>query len=265
MICNYFGFTKKPFSRDVTAEEMFRWKEFEDLKQRLAYFLKEGGMFLLSGSIGSGKTSAIKYFAHSINPNTHSVLYFNTMFESKKDFFRSMISACGMTPSFYISDCRGMLKKYFLEMQYVKKITSVVIFDEAQNIPGFLLEEIRLLGNFDFDSSSPVLFIIAGHRLLQQRIALHENEALRQRFTLKFLLQGMTLEETCGYIRHRLGRAGSTGSIFADAVLGRIHEESAGIPRLVNNICNALLLAAVVSEKKVVDEFLFEQTRDEWK
>lgn len=264
MVNSYFGFTKNPFSRDVPAKEMLLWQNFENLKIRLDYFLKEGGIFLLTGPIGSGKTTALKYFASTINPNTHQVIYSASMFDSKKDFYRTILRMCGVTPSFYVGDCRNMLRKYFLDMQISKKTSPVIIIDEAQNAPGFLLEEIRLLSNFDYDSSSPVLFILSGHKLLQQRLSYHENEALRQRLTLKFQLNPFGLDETCSYIKHRLTNAGSTGAIFADSVLAKIHESSAGIPRMINKICSTLLLAGVVNEKKVIDENLFEGVKQEW-
>src|SRR5271157_3776702 len=116
-----------------------------------------------------------------------------------------------------------------------KRVTPIIILDEAQNIPGFMLEEIRLLSNFDFDTKSIVRFVLSGHKLLQQRLAGLENEALRQRITLKFHLQGLTLEETCGYIRHQLTIAGSSASLFTDPVMIKIYEDSKGLPRMINN------------------------------
>lgn len=158
-----------------------------------------------------------------------------------------------------------MLRKHLLEMHVVKKQKLIIILDEAQNLPGFILEDVRLLYNFDYDSTSPAYLILSGHLLLQQKIRLHENEALKQRLTLQYHLHNFSLEETCAYISHRLEKSGSTSRIFSDSVFSMIHEESAGVPRMINNICNALLLAAVISEKKAIDEYIFEQTKDEWR
>ncbi|MBN2244240.1 MAG: AAA family ATPase [Candidatus Aminicenantes bacterium] len=265
MINHFFGFTRKPFSKTIISEELFPGRDYQNLAERLKYFLTEGGIFLLTGSIGTGKTTALRRFAASINPNTHSVIYIAETFDRKRDFYRAMLSQCGIKPPYLTGDCKGMLKKHILDLHLTKRITPVFILDEAQNYPAFVLEEIRLLSNFDFDSSSPALFIIAGHRLLTQRINLHENEALRQRISLKFNLEGMSIEDTCAYISHRLEKSGSAGRIFADPVLVKIHEEAAGIPRMINTICNALLLSAVIAEKKIIDEHLFEQTRNEWR
>lgn len=265
MITHYFGFTRKPFSKTVSSDEIFFWKDFENLSRRLDYFLKEGGIFLLTGSIGSGKTTALRRFAASLNPNTHLVIYLAETFDRKREFYRTLLTQCGLAPSHLTCDCRSMLRKHILDLHVLKKQTPVFIIDEAQNLPAFLLEEVRLLSNFDFDSASPALFILAGHKLLRQRITFHENEALRQRLSLKFHLEGLSLEETCAYISHRLEKAGSTGRIFADPVLAKIHEESTGIPRMINTICNSLLIASVIAEKKTIDESLFEKTKDEWR
>ncbi len=264
MLTHYFGFTKDPFARNVPAQELFISKDVEHLKKRLNFFLNDGGIFLLTGSIGAGKTCTLKSFADSINPAVYQVIYISGSFDTKKDFYRTLLMLCSITPSFFTGDCRNIIRKHFLDMQVMKKQTLLVILDESQNFPAFILEEIRLLTNFDFDSISPALFILSGHRLLKQRMSLHENEALRQRLSLQFHLDGFSLEETCAYISHRLEKAGSSSRIFSDSVIPKIHEESMGIPRLINKICKALLLSAVISEKKTVDEYLFEQTRGEW-
>jgi len=264
MFTHYFGFTRDPFARNVPSQELFISKDVEHLKKRLNFFLSDGGIFLLTGSIGAGKTCILKSFADSINPAAYQVIYMSGSFDSKKDFYRTLLMLCGITPSFFAGDSRNMVRKYLIDMRVMKKQTPIIILDESQNFPTFILEEIRLLTNFDFDSMSPALFILSGHRLLKQRIALHENEALRQRLSLLFHLEGFSLEETCAYISHRLEKSGSSSRIFSDSVISKIHEESMGIPRLINKICKALLLAAVISEKKTIDEYLFERTRGEW-
>lgn len=254
----------KPFSKNIAIKNMFSWKEFENLKLRLQYFLKERGIFLLTGLIGSGKTTALKYFSQSVDINAYRVIYLNCMFDTKRDFYRTILNGCNVTPPFLTGDSRNMLRKYFLDMYNLKRITPVLILDEAQNLPGFIMEEIRLLSNFDYDSISPVIIILSGHKLLQQRMALHENEALKQRLTIKSNLQGLNLEETCAYISHNLTQAGSTNAIFTDSVLSKIFEESRGILRNINNICNSLLLSAVINEKNIIDDYLFEDTKNEW-
>lgn len=264
MINTYFGFTHNPFSRNIKIEELFRWKDFENLAGRFQHFIREGGIFLLTGSVGSGKTTAIRAFAASLNPNACHVVYVSDMLDSKKDFFASILTPCGVVPSHFAGDSRLKLKKYLTEMTLVKKQMPVIILDEAQNLPPFILEEVRLLLNSEYDSRSIAHFILSGHKMLQQRMSLHENEALRQRITIKFHLHGFSLEETCAYIHHRLDSAGGTAQIFYDSVLSKIHEESRGIPRMINKICYSLLLAARASEKKVIDDILFEQAQNEW-
>lgn len=264
MINNYFGFSLSPFSRNVSHKNLFIWKEFDNVSKRLEYFLKERGIFLLTGLIGAGKTTALRRFAGTINPNTHRVIYINEMFGGKRDFYRTLLEKCEVSPLHAAGDARNLFRKYLQELYCIKQITPVFIFDEAQNLCGFILEEIRLLANVEFDTTSPALFIISGHSLLKQRIALRENEALNQRITIRFHFRGMDLEETCAYIKHCLTVANSTAAIFSDSVLAKIHQASNGVPRKINNICNSLLLQAALSEHKIIDDNLFDQTRGEW-
>jgi len=253
-----------PFSRNVKIENLFRWNNFENLARRLQHFLTEGGIFILTGNIGSGKTTALRAFSASLSPNSYRVVYSNDMMDSKKDFYASILNHLGVVPSHFAGDSRRALRKHLEEMTRVKKQKPLVMLDEAQNLPGFILEELRLLLNSEYDSRSLAHFILSGHKMLQERLSLHENEALRQRITLKFHLHGFSLEETCAYINHRLLSAGSTAQIISDSVLAKIHEESQGIPRMINKICYALLLAACASEKKIIDDILFEQAKNEW-
>ena len=264
MINNYFGFTKDPFPKSVNNKDIFMWKDFENLKNRLLFFLKQGGIFLLSGLIGSGKTTALRTFASALNPNSHRLFYSNDSFANKRDFYRTILRGLDREPMHYVEDARYSLKKTLLDMYHVKRIIPIIVFDEAQNLPGFIFEEIRLLSNFDLDSYSPAHFIISGHNLLKQRISAHENEALNQRIFLHFHIQGMDLQGTCSYINHCLNLAGSTSAIFTDSILNKIHEVSCGIPRKINKICNALFLSAVVSGKKIIDEAVFSQSTGEW-
>jgi len=263
MFNQYFGFMRTPFSRDFQEKEAFLWKDFQNLRTRLDYFLKEGGFFLLTGPVGSGKSTALRFFNASLNPNSYQAVYLNTAFDRKQDFYRTVLSNFYINPPFLPGEARNALKKHLQDM-FTKHITPIIILDEAQNIPGFMMEELRLLSNFDFDTKSVVHFVLSGHKLLQQRLKGLENEALRQRISIKFNLQGLTLEETCGYIRHQLTIAGSTASIFTDTVMAKIYDDSKGILRMINRICSSLLLAAMSDGKKIVDDHLFDQVQDEW-
>jgi general secretion pathway protein A len=261
---NYFGFAKNPFPKYVENKEVFLYKEFEDLSTRLQFFLSHKGIFLLTGLIGSGKTTALKVFASNLNPNNYRVEYMHNNHSTRRDLFRTMLLKLNVTPPFSDGDAREMLRKQLMEMYFIKKTTPLFIFDEAQNLNGFILEEIRLLSNFDFDSISPALFIISGHNKLKQRIVMRENEALNQRITMRFHFNGMNEEQTISYIQHNLKNAGSSNAIFTDTVLKKIFEVSTGIPRKINNICNDLLLSALTLDKKIIDEYVYEQTSGEW-
>jgi type II secretory pathway predicted ATPase ExeA len=257
MLTTYFGFTHNPFTRDVAVEDLFRWNNFENLTTRLEHFIVEGGVFLLTGNIGAGKTTALRAFAHTLNPNRYRVIY-------SKDFYSAILTHLGVTPSHFAGTSRRILRKLLQELAVTKKQMLIIILDEAQNLPAFIFEEVRLLLNSEFDSQSLVHFIISGHTLLQQRMTLHENEALRQRISLKFHIHGLSLEESCSYIHQRLEMAGSSTQIFTDSVLAKIHEQSRGIPRLINKISYSLLLAAQATEKKIIDDIIFELAKNEW-
>lgn len=264
MMNTYFGFSKNPFSKHVNTKDIFKWSDFENVSNRLSFFLKENGIFLLTGLIGSGKTTAIKIFSQSINPNCYRIIYINDSFDGKRDFYRTILEKLDVNPPFIGGDARNILRKQLLESYYVKKVSPIIIFDEAQNLNGYILEEIRLLSNFDFDSISPVSIILSGHNLLKQRLTLNENEALNQRIALRFHLTGMTLEETCSYMKHCLERSDSSHAIFTDSVLNKIHETSNGVIRKINTICNNLLLSAMTKNKKIIDDLVFDSSRGEW-
>lgn len=263
-INNYFGFSKPPFCKNVNCNDVYHFNDFKNLTNRFNFFLTQRGIFLLTGMIGSGKTTAIKVFTAGLNPNQYRVIYFSDNYATKRDLYRTILSKLNTKAPFLSGDAREIIRKIFLEMYCIKKITPILIFDEAQNLNGFILEELRLLSNFDFDSITPALFIISGHNKLKHRIIMRENEALNQRITLKFHFNGLTEEQTVGYIHHCLTKVESSNAIFADSVLSKIHNSSAGILRIINNICNDLLLSAMILNKKIIDDHVFDQTSGEW-
>jgi general secretion pathway protein A len=142
--------------------------------------------------------------------------------------------------------------------------TTALIIDEAQNLDWPVLEEIRLLGNLETRRGKMLQIILAGQPELDQRLEQSEYRQLRQRIALRCVLRPFTLRETSEYIAARLMRAGlREQSVFPDEVLEEIHRRTQGIPRIINSVCDNLMLTAFAMQKKLVTvDMLEEVSRD---
>jgi len=136
----------------------------------------------------------------------------------------------------------------------------LLLLDEAHLFSLETLEHIRLMTNTHFDSHAPFILVIAGQPPLQELLKLKDMASFQQRITVRYRLTGLTKEETFQYIAHHLKLAGAKHNIFADDVITAIFHASRGLPRIINNLCTASLIAAASQNRKEVDLQLYHDT-----
>jgi general secretion pathway protein A len=135
----------------------------------------------------------------------------------------------------------------------------VTVIDEAHLLDARTLEDIRLLSNSDFDTSSALSIILLGQQQLRNHLKDPRLEALNQRLRYRFFLEGFSAEETTAYIKHRVVAAGGSPDLFTDQAIRRIFDASEGVPREINNLCALALLKAETAGVETVDEKIVKQ------
>jgi general secretion pathway protein A len=250
----YFNLTKKPFDLLPNPEFIFLSKSHKRALTYLDYGIKErAGFILLTGEVGSGKTTIIRDLLKKQNPKVVLAKIFNTMVNS--DQLISIINDDFGLP------VRGKDKiellrdlNAFLIEQYAKGNQPTLIIDEAQNLDSTLLEEVRMLSNLETDSAKLLQIILVGQPELRQTLGQPGMLQLRQRISINCHLQPLSRTEIEDYIHHRLEIAGDrTAVVFDTEALDIIYKYSRGIPRLINIICDFLMLSAFAEETKHLD------------
>jgi putative secretion ATPase (PEP-CTERM system associated) len=251
----YFRLKQKPF--DLTPNPQFLYLSAAHRKAMtyLEYGLKErAGFMLLSGEVGSGKTTMIRHFIRGLDGTVTLSKVFNTKVNSEQ--------LIAMINQDFGLDTAGkdkvqLLKELydFLIEEYRRGRRALLVIDEAQNLTPDLLEEVRLLSNLETEDAKLLQILLVGQPELARMLSLTELRQLRQRISIVCQLFPLTRQETEAYVFHRLAVAGNRDAVrFGPGAFDALHAKSGGIPRLVNIIGNFLLLTAFTEDTRDVTE-----------
>jgi general secretion pathway protein A len=255
MYLSFFKLTCKPFDLIPNPKFMFLSKTHKKAITYLDYGIRERvGFVLLTGEVGSGKTTIIRELINKHLERVVLAKVFNTNVNSEQ--LLSMINDDFDLPV-QGKDKIELLRdlNHFLTEQYGKGNQPLLIIDEAQNLPVETLEEIRMLSNLETSDSKLLQIILVGQPELRSLLAKPELRQLRQRISIQCNLQPLNRQEVEEYIFHRLQVAGNRDALsFAPQALDLLFIYCCGIPRMINMICDFLLLAAFAEEVQDVDE-----------
>lgn len=251
---SYFNLTKKPFDLLPNPEFIYLSKSHKRVLSYLDYGIKErSGFILLTGDVGSGKTTIIRDLINKKHDRVVLAKIFNTRVNS--DQLISMINDDFGLPV-QGKDKIELLRDLnaFLISQYAKGNQPTLIIDEAQNLNSKLLEEVRMLSNLETDNAKLLQIILVGQPELRETLKRPGMRQLRQRLSINCHLQPLSSTEIEEYILHRLEIAGDRSAVVFDTqALHLIYKYSRGIPRLINIICDFLMLSACSEETKRLD------------
>ena len=254
MYTSFFGFKCKPFLLSPDPDFLFMSRVHKRALTYLGYGVSENiGFVLLTGEIGTGKTTILRSMIKKIPQDVKLARLYNTRVDSDQ-LIAMICEDFGIDTKG--SDKTLLLSRLtdFLIGQYARGGKSIIIIDEAQNLSAGLLEEIRLLSNLETDKSNLLQIILIGQPELNATLSRPELRQLRQRIAVTVHLSALNHEETGDYIRHRLRVAGNEDGVrFSPEAVGEIYGYSKGIPRLINIICDFALVTAYSDSKKTVD------------
>lgn len=238
-----FGLEFNPFlknAKEITVETA----GYREALFRLSYLAKTKGFGLLTGSSGRGKTTAVRNWAASLNPSLYKVVYSSLSTLTVMDFYRSLVDGLGGTPAFRKTDNFRAIQDEVRRLSLEKKQTPVIIIDEANYINTAVLNDLKIIFNFEMDSRDRAVVLLVGLGQLNNTLRLSIHEPLRQRLIMNYHLDGMSREEGRAYISRKLEGAGGVPGIFEDTALEAVLNAADGTPRMVNKLCNACLLVA---------------------
>jgi type II secretory pathway predicted ATPase ExeA len=255
MFQEFFGFTQLPFSRAMATSDLFVTTGHKELAARLNFLVRERGFGLLTGDVGAGKSTAVRAFTASLDPNRYRVLYLANPTTGLTGIYRELLLALGHEPPYSRPRMITRLRQAFTDLITAKRRLPLVILDEAHLLDPALFEPLRLLFSDQMDSQSLATVVLVGHPDLHRTLHLAVHEALNQRLTVRYHLGPLDLAETIGYVRHQVRTAGyTTGPLFSDDAVARIWEYTKGLPRRINQVCTTALMAGLIDQKQILDE-----------
>jgi general secretion pathway protein A len=262
---SFYGLQARPFNLTPDLEYLLLTPKHQEAMAHLEYGLSSGtGITLLLGEPGTGKTTLLHKVLESRQADSPArIVCLSNPALSRAEFFDFLANGFGLSPA------AARLKTRFLrdlQRTIVETLAhpAVLVIDEAQCLSDELLEEVRLLANIQSGAGKLLRVILAGQPALGERLNQPGFQQLKQRIGLRCVLSPLDLHETAGYIAYRIGVAGGSpaGLFSRDAVL-MIHEQSRGIPRTINVICeNALLNGFAADRRPVGPEIVLEVCAD---
>lgn len=254
MIKAFFNLKKEPFTKEIDTKEVFMSNSFQELLTRLEYMKKNLGLMLITGEPGTGKTLSIRTFIENLNPNLYFSIYIPLTTVSQLEFYRQLNLKLTGQFIFRKVDLFNSIQNSIKDYVTNRKKIPVIVIDEAHLLKTENLYELQIILNFDIDSTNPLLFILVGQSHLRDKITRPVVESLNQRFSLKYHITAMNKEETFSYIKHRLNICGCKNNIFSDQAMEAIYQNSAGIPRNIDNIAVKSMTIATIEKKNIITE-----------
>jgi general secretion pathway protein A len=256
----FYGFREKPFNLVPNPAYLFLSDRHAAALTFLEYGLTEKvGFVMLTGEIGIGKTTLVRYLLNQIESDMDVAVIFNTNVLAD-ELIRLILSEFEIEHEDDISKSRALEILYeFLIERYAAGRKVLLIIDEAQNLSEAVLEEIRMLSNLQTDEEMLMQIMIVGQPELRKKIIDPRLEQFAQRIAVSYHLSAMNREETGQYIAHRLERAGGAPDLFTRDAIDKIFEVSCGIPRTINLLCDACLVYSYAEGQHTIEKKTVEQ------
>jgi type II secretory pathway predicted ATPase ExeA len=252
-LCDFFGCMRLPFDKSLPAKDLYPSNAHQELHARLAFALQHRFPTLVTGDIGTGKSSTVRAFIQSLDTNLYLTAYLPNPNLTVQALFARLLAAFHVSTTFHPRGLGERLQNTLAELAQQGR-RPVLVVDEAHLLSNRLLHELRFWLNADMDATTPFTLLLLGQPDLRLRLQLKDFEALDQRILVRYHIQPFDLEESAAYIKHHLRVTGAESCPFSDGFIAVAHQFSHGVARQLNRVCLNGLLLAYTERKKILDE-----------
>jgi general secretion pathway protein A len=248
----WFGLKRFPFDKTIKTQEILKTDSLKETIARLDYIKRRGGILLLTGDPGVGKTLALRTYVDALNENLFRPVYTPLSTLSRADLLYHINRLLGLPPRLSKSAIYCQIQRLLLESKEQLGKTVLLILDEAHLLQTGPLEELRLLTNFKMDSYDPFILILSGQSDLRRVLEFAVMEPLNQRIAMRAHMAPLSVQETKLYVTHHLKLAGAAEPLLDERALEAVHEISFGIPRKIGSVVEQALTYALFDQKRSV-------------
>lgn len=263
MYKEFYGLEEMPFSLTPDPRFIVFTPSYNEVLATLYYGLENAkGLIVLTGEVGTGKTTALRWILRRLDSSVLAAYVFNPHL-SVEEFYHQFTQAVGIRDWSNKADLMATLAR-LLEERHRRGLRTILIIDEAHELPDEVLEEIRLLMNFESDDAKYLQIILTGQTELRERLNQPNLRQLKQRVALRCTMHPLpNADEVERYITERLVIAGSRNpNIFTPSAIDFIFQCSEGIPRLINNICDNAMLAGYANGENIIGRSVIEEVAE---
>jgi general secretion pathway protein A len=252
MYLAHFGFTHYPFERALQPDELFASSAAREAKVRLNHLVELRGIGLITGEVGSGKTSVCRQLGASLHPGLYRLFYVPLSTGNVLDMYKAIAWQLGLPIERNRAAAYRVIHTEVSRLTQETKIYPVLVVDEAQHLRNEVLEDLRLLTNYAMDSERRLCLLLVGLSELRRRLTMAVHESLAQRIVVRYHLGGLTREELPAYLTHRLQLAGCSLPLFEPAAIEALFQATHGLPRKINRVAHYALSAAALAKLRQI-------------
>jgi general secretion pathway protein A len=249
---HFFGFTKEPFSPDIKIDDLYRTPGLDGMKERFLYAVNLGAVSIVTGDVGSGKSTALRYASSFLHPSQYLLISIVASTGSVVEILKQIAMALDVEwSSISLAKLMHTIRGAVMEIGKRKQVP-VVVIDEASLLRLEVFAQLHTLGQFDMDSKPLLPMILAGQNNLLDKLMYVTSRPLASRVIGRSHLEGLKQKDMEGYLKHHLEIAGIKEQLFSDEAILAIHQGSGGLLRRANLLAKGSLIAAAREKCMVV-------------
>lgn len=248
----FYGLSGSAFGKSIARANLLVYSQLTELESELEELLLDGGSGLLTGEMGIGKTTAVRHYLGGLEERSCQLGYHGSSRHSTS-VLEGLVEALGVAPARVRAGLLRQLSQLAARTWHEQRKKTLLVIDDAHLLEDSLLEDLRLLTNFDMDATDPIVLLLIGHPSLRMRLRRPVHLALLDRLRMQYRLEGLSRQETAQYLDHHLRQAGGNPDIFTADAKDAIFDYSQGIPRRINALALQTLKKGAARKSKTLD------------
>lgn len=248
----HFSLTRHPFDKDLAPEDVFISAAVKELETRILHLIELRGAGLITGDCGSGKTTVCRKATAALHTGLYRVAYVPNSSGNVLDLYKSISWELGLPIERSRAALYRTIRGEVSRLSGESHVRPILVIDEAHLLRSDVLEDLRLLTNYEMDSQNRLCLILIGQPQLRRRLSMAVHEAFNQRIVVRHHITGLTREEVPAYLAHLLRRAGTELPLFEPAAVEALFQGTLGLPRKLNLLAHHALTAAALGRCRVV-------------